>query len=596
MKNKTIEILERNKIDKEFKWSIEDLYHSSEALDLDFEIAKKQIQEFRSFQGALKDKETILQCLKLRDKTSKIIDRIYTYSHMKFDEDSSLEESQILISNAQWLFQSFDESISFIDPELVSLGKEFLNEISLDPKFEDYSFEINDLIRQFPHILTQDEERLISKTSLLSFSPSNIYHHLTISDFEFPDALDSKSRSHPVTQSTYSIYAHNKDRILRENAYKSLFGTYKKHQNMLSSNLDMAFKFINFYSSVRKYSSSIEYSLFSDNVSKDFYKNLINTVKSDLNPLHSYIKFKSKILDQKSIKLFDLNAPLFNSEKEISYQDSKDIVLKSLSPLGEKYISLVLKAFDERWIDVYENKNKTSGAYSTSCYDVHPYILLNYQGRLEDVFTLAHEMGHAIHSALSNSAQPYPKSSYSIISAEIASITNEMLLLEYLLKNAVDTVDKNSLINKFLENARTTLYRQIQFAEFEMKLSEIIDNFQPLTSQNLNNIYDNLNKEYYGEYFETDEYSGVEWARIPHFYSPFYVYKYSTGFSCANYFAQRILSGDTESYIKFLKSGGANFPFYLLRTAGLNLENLEPVQLTIKKFSEKLKEIDKTKD
>lgn len=596
MKNEAIEILERNKIDNEFKWSIEDLYRSNEAIELDFEIAKKQIQEFRNFQGALKEKEIILQCLRLRDKTSKLIDRIYTYSHMKFDEDSSKEESQVLISKAQWLFQSFDESISFIDPELISLGKEFLNEVSLDAKFEDYNFEISDLIRQLPHILTPDEERLISKTSLLSFSPSNIYHHLTISDFEFPDALDSKGRSYPVTQSTYSIYVHNKDRILRENAYKSLFGTYKKHQNMLSSNLDMAFKFINFYSSVRKYSSSIEYSLFSDNVSKDFYKNLIDTVKADLNPFHSYIKFKSKILDQKSVRLFDLNVPLFNSEKEISYQDSKDIVLKSLSPLGEKYTGLVLKAFDERWIDVYENKNKTSGAYSTSCYDVHPYILLNYQGRLEDVFTLVHEMGHAIHSALSNSAQPYPKSSYSIISAEIASITNEMLLLEYLLKNAVDTVDKSSLINKFLENARTTLYRQIQFAEFEMKLSELIDDFQPLTSQNLNDIYNNLNKEYYGEYFETDEYSGVEWARIPHFYSPFYVYKYSTGFACANYFAQRILSGNTESYIKFLKSGGVNFPFDLLRTAGLNLENLEPVQLTIKKFSEKLKEINKAKD
>lgn len=596
MKDKAIEILERNKIDKEFKWSIEDLYCSDEAIELDFEIAKKQIQEFRNFQGALKDKEMILQCLRLRDETSKLIDRIYTYSHMKFDEDSSKEESQVLISKAQWLFQSFDESISFIDPELISLGKEFLNEVSLDAKFEDYNFEISDLIRQLPHILTPDEERLISKTSLLSFSPSNIYHHLTISDFEFPDAIDSKGISYPVTQSTYSIYVHNKDRILRENAYKSLFGTYKKHQNMLSSNLDMAFKFINFYSSVRKYNSSIEYSLFSDNVSKDFYKNLINTVKEGLNPLHSYIKFKSKILDQKSIRLFDLNVPLFNSEKEISYQDSKDIVLKSLSPLGEKYTGLVLKAFDERWVDVYENKNKTSGAYSTSCYDVHPYILLNYQGRLEDVFTLVHEMGHAIHSALSNSAQPYPKSSYSIISAEIASITNEMLLLEYLLKNATNNVDKSSLINKFLENARTTLYRQIQFAEFEMKLSELIDDFQPLTSQNLNNIYNNLNIEYYGEYFETDEYSGVEWARIPHFYSPFYVYKYSTGFACANYFAQRILSGDTEGYIKFLKSGGVNFPFDLLRTAGLNLENLEPVQLTIKKFSEKLKEINKAKD
>ncbi|AWB10912.1 oligoendopeptidase F [Thermodesulfobium acidiphilum] len=591
MENNKIEIPKRTKIDNNYKWSIEDLYISREAFDSDFKKVKKFIQEIKNYQNGLKNKEKILECLKFRDEISKTLDRLYTYAHMKFDEDSSVEESQIMLSNVQWLSQSFEESIAFIEPELISLGKEFLNEISLDPVFEDYNFEIINLIRQIPHTLSQNEEKLLAKTSLLAFSPSNIYHHLTISDFEFPEAFDSNNKLYPVTQGTYSLYVHSKDRILRGSAYKSLFGTYKKHQNMLASNLDMSFKFLNFYSSVRRYESSIDYSLFSDNVSKDFYKNLINIVKSNLQPLHSYIKLKSKILGLERVRLFDLNVSLFHFEKDISFLDSKEIIINSLMPLGKEYIDLVQKAFIERWIDVYENKNKTSGAYSTSCYDVHPYILLNYHGKLEDVFTLVHELGHAIHSALSNKNQPYSKSSYSIISAEIASITNEMLLLEYLLKNALDETEKKFFLNKFLENTRTTLYRQIQFAEFEMKLSELVDNSQPLTAQSLNSIYDNLNREYYGELFETDEYSGVEWSRIPHFYSPFYVYKYATGFSCANYFAQRILNKDITSYIKFLKSGGSNFPLELLKSTGLELESLESVEFTIKKFKERLKEI-----
>ncbi|AEE15214.1 oligoendopeptidase F [Thermodesulfobium narugense DSM 14796] len=591
MKDNKTEILERNKIDSTYKWSIEDLYISKEAFESDFKKAKEFIQDIKNYQNTLNSKEKILECLKFRDEISKILDKLYTYSHMKFDEDSSIEESQIILSNVQWLFQSFEESIAFIEPELISLGEKFLNEISLDPDFEDYNFEIINLIRQIPHTLSQNEEKLLAKTSLLAFSPSNIYHHLTISDFEFPDAFDSNNKPYPVTQGTYSLYVHNKDRTLRESAYKSLFGTYKHHQNMLASNLDMSFKFLNFYSSARKYESSIDYSLFSDNVSKNFYKNLIDIVKSNLQPLHSYIKLKSKVLGLKKVRLFDLNVSLFDFEKDISYQDSIEIIINSLVPLGKEYIDLAQKAFSERWIDVYENKNKASGAYSTSCYDVHPYILLNYHGNLEDVFTLAHELGHAIHSALTNKNQPYPKSSYSIISAEIASITNEMLLLEYLIENTSDKNEKKFFLNKFLENTRTTLYRQIQFAEFEMKISDLIDNSQPLTAQNLNNIYDNLNKEYYGDLFETDEYSGVEWSRIPHFYSPFYVYKYATGFSCANYFAQRILNEDTASYIKFLKSGGSNFPLELLKSAGLDLESLEPVKFTIKKFIEKLREV-----
>jgi len=592
LENSKIEILERDKIDKSYRWSIEDLYPSEEAFDSDFKKAKEYIQEIRDYQHKLKSKEIILECLKFRDKISRILDRLYTYSHMKFDEDSSLEQSQKMLSNSQWLLQSFEEATSFIEPELISLGKDFLDELILDSKFEDYNFEIKNLIRQMPHILSENEEKIVAKTSLLALSPSHIYHHLTISDFEFPDAFDSSGKTYPVTQGTYSLYIHNQDRILRESSYKSLFGTYKKHQNTLASTLDMSFKFLNFYSTTRKYDSSIDYSLFSDNVSKKFYKELINIVKSNLKPLHSYIKLKSKILGLKKVRLFDLNVPLFDSERDISFEDSKDIVINSLSPLGKEYIDLVQRAFSERWIDVYENKNKVSGAYSTSCYDVHPYILLNYKGKLEDLFTMVHEIGHAIHSALANKSQPYTKSSYSIISAEIASITNEILLLEFLTRNTTDKTERNSLLNKFLENTRTTLYRQIQFAEFELKISELIDNFQSLTAQNLNTIYDELNKEYYGEFLETDEFSGVEWARIPHFYSPFYVYKYSTGFSCANYFAERILSKDTGSYINFLKSGGANFPLDLLKSAGVDLESLEPVKLTIKKFSEKLKEID----
>ena len=587
----------RHDIPETQKWHIEDIFPGLSEWEETCKILKTRLNDLSAFKGRLHENEELLNCLALRDELSQSIEKIYAYTRLQRDTDNADQNFQELVGIAENITADYYNATSFIEPEILAQKNMSFRELEKNnPGFCQYKHYLEDLMRKAPHVLPTREEEILSRSKLSTSSAENIFRILTGADISFASATDSKGASHAVSEGSYLLNMTSRDRTLRESTFKSLMGTYKQYRNTLAASLAGNCRSANFYATIHNYPDTLSASLAEDNIPVSLYDNLINTIHANLEPLHDYITLKKEKLALSEFHAFDLYVTLAKENADTfsyTYPEACTIVQAALAPLGESYCEKLSEGFSSGWIDVYENKGKRSGAYSWGIYGVHPFVLLNCQPRYNSVSTIAHEMGHAMHSYLSSKNQTYINSDYSIFCAEVASTTNEILLLEHMLKNA-DKEQKIYLLNQFLEAVRTTVYRQVQFAEFEKCIHEEISAGKTLVAKNLEELWLALNKKYYGKSLTLDQELSAEWSRIPHFYTPFYVYKYATGYSAATTFADLILQNESdakEKYLHFLSSGGSDYSLTLLQKAGVDLNTPMPVEYTLKKFKEKLTEL-----
>lgn len=588
----------RSEINEEFKWRMEDVYENEDLWRNDIEEANKLFPELAKMQGRIaKSAENFKYTIEIMTKIEMIVDKVYFYANQKYYEDLGNSKYHTFSDEAMELYTKFYTVNSFVEPELLEIPKDIIDRYLNENDMEDYRQYFNDLFRQKEHVLSAEMENVLARTQEFSNSPLDIFNVFNNVDLKFPEIEDSDGVKKPLSHATLNIYLESKDRKVRENAFKTLYNSYGAFKNTLSTIYINSLKKDAFYADIRGYKSSREMFLSSNNIPEEVYDNLIKTVNDNLGLLHRYIRLRKKVMGVSELHLYDVYTPMVESyNKTISYDNAQKMVLEGLMPMGDEYISLLEEGFSNHWIDVYENEGKKSGAYSWCVYGTHPYVLLNYQPNLNNVFTIAHEMGHALHSYYSNANQSYSNSSYKIFVAEVASTCNEVLLINHLINNASDKEEKAFLINHFLEQFRTTLFRQTMFAEFENIVHSMVDNSEPLSCDIMCEKYYELNKKYFGDDIIIDRDIEMEWARIPHFYSSFYVYQYATGFSAAVALAKKILSeGDSavEAYKKFLKSGCSDYPIEVLKYAGVDLGKPEPIKCAMEMFGELLDEFEK---
>ena len=586
-------VKKREEINLEDKWKLEKIYANEDAWEKDFNILKKESPKLREFAGKLNDKEEILKYLELNEKVSRLGGTLYVYAHMKSDEDTSNQKYQSYMNKIDAFMAEFASYGAFFVPEILALPDEFIKDlIKNDERFKIYEFMLMDILKEKPHILTKEMEELLALASDCLDAPSSIHNMLTNADMTFGNIKDEDGDEVELTEGNYSSFIKSKDRSVREAAFKRLFGEYKKFDNTLATTLTSSVKSFNFSARVRKYESPIEASLSPNDIPVSVYENAIKTINDNLSSLHRYVKIKKKLLGLEQMHMYDLYVPIIEVEKEkISFDEGVKLANEGLKPLGEEYLNLFNEGINSGWIDKYENKGKRGGAYSWGGYDTMPYVLLNYHNELNDVSTLVHEMGHSLHSYYSRKTQPYYYAGYTLFCAEVASTTNEALLIHYLIEKEQDKKKKLYLINQELEQIRTTVFRQLMFAEFELYTHNALNAGEALTAADYSAKWHELNANYFGPDMVVDEDIDMEWARIPHFYSDFYVYQYATGYAAASAFANAILEGKenaVEKYKGFLKAGGSKYPIDILKDAGVDMTTSEPLEATIHRFNELL--------
>lgn len=590
--------LNRGEIHEKYKWDIDSMYSNEDLWEEDYHNVTKLLNKISNYEGRLNESsDMLLEALRLRDEISSKAENIFVYSKMKKDEDNRVSKYQGLYDKAVSLSVEIQSTFSFVVPEILNMEKKRIYDFMEENEdLRLYKFYLDELLRQKNHVLSESEEKILAMMGEVSHTAKNIYSMLLNADIKFPTIKDSDGGEIEITKGNFVKLLESKDRNVRENAFKGLYSSYENLKNTFGTVLSSSVKKDNFYAKVRRYNSALEASLDDDNISVDVYNNLIKTVRNRIDLMHRYVSIRKKALKLDELHMYDLYTPLVNeAQQDIDYDSSIDIVKQGLKPLGKEYSSIIDEAFKERWIDVYENSGKTTGAYSWGTYNSKPYILLNYQNSIKDVFTLAHEMGHSIHSYLSNKNQPYIYSSYKIFVAEVASTVNEALLMNYLLNKTENKTEKLYLLNHFLEQFRATVYRQTMFAEFEKAIHQKAQEGEAITPDVLCEYYYSLNEFYYGEDIVIDEEIKYEWARIPHFYNPFYVYKYATGHSAAIALSRKILKEGDEAidkYIDFLKSGGSNYPIDLLKGAGIDMATTQPIENALKVFEKLLDEFE----
>ena len=586
-------VKKREEINLEDKWKLEKIYANEDAWEKDFNILKKESPKLREFAGKLNDKEEILKYLELNEKVSRLGETLYVYAHMKSDEDTSNQKYQSYMNKIDAFMAEFASYGAFFVPEILALPDEFIKDlIKNDERYKLYEFMLMDILKEKPHILTKEMEELLALASDCLDAPSSIHNMLTNADMTFGNIKDEDGDEVELTEGNYSSFIKSKDRSVREAAFKRLFGEYKKFDNTLATTLTSSVKSFNFSARVRKYESPIEASLSPNDIPVSVYENAIKTINDNLSSLHRYVKIKKKLLGLEQMHMYDLYVPIIEVEKEkISFDEGVKLANEGLKPLGEEYLNLFNEGINSGWIDKYENKGKRGGAYSWGGYDTMPYVLLNYHNELNDVSTLVHEMGHSLHSYYSRKTQPYYYAGYTLFCAEVASTTNEALLIHYLIEKEQDKKKKLYLINQELEQIRTTVFRQLMFAEFELYTHNALNAGEALTAADYSAKWHELNANYFGPDMVVDEDIDMEWARIPHFYSDFYVYQYATGYAAASAFANAILEGKenaVEKYKGFLKAGGSKYPIDILKDAGVDMTTSEPLEATIHRFNELL--------
>lgn len=590
-------IPQRQEIAAENKWSIEDIYATDELWEADYAKAKSFAEKIATYKGLLStSSEKLLEYMKLDDELSVLLDSLVNYAQRKNDEDTRVAKYQDMVSRVEMLYVEIAGAASFVTPELLSISDEDMERFYKEQSgLALYKRSFDSIRRRRAHILSEAEERIMALTGEMAGSPDNIFSMFNDADLKFPDAVDKDGNAHQVTHGSYIPLVQSSDRVLRKSAFESLYHVYEGFKNTSAAVLSSQVKTLVFSARARKYSNTLEAALDRNEVPVEVYSRLIEAVHDNMGYMHRYVKLRKKLLGVDELHAYDLYTPLVNDlDIKIPFEQAKQEVYDSLAPMGEDYRAIFRKGLEQRWIDVYENEGKRSGAYSAGA-RVHPFVLLNHKDTLDSEFTLAHEMGHAIHSYLSNTNQPVAYADYVIFVAEVASTCNESLLMQHLLRSTDDKKRRAYLINYFLEQFRTTLYRQTMFAEFELMINQKAENGESLTAESLCEMYRELNKQYYGDDLIIDSELDMEWARIPHFYYDYYVYQYATGFSAAIALSQRILNEGApavKDYIGFLSGGCSRDPISLLKGAGVDMTSKQPVESALKLFGTLLDEME----
>ena len=582
--------MKRSEVELKYKWAVEDVFPSDEAWEAAFETLAPKL-DFAKYRGTLNAVENVLAYFKAEEAVAIEVMRAYLYAFIKHDEDVSNTKYMGYLGKMMGLLTKYSTETAFATPELTMLPEETLKAFAEDERLKDYDYMLSRLIKEKKYILSEAEERILAQTSEPLSVASDVFGMLDDAELNAPE-IEFEGKIQPITNGLYSMIMSGGDREKRKEAYKLYYSAYGKILGTLATTYYGNVKKDIFYKNVRGYESCLNKSLMGEDVDESVYRTLIKCVNDATPVMHRYMQVRKRVLGYDEMYMYDVYPSLVeDAELRLSFEDAYELVLKGLAPLGEEYISLLKKGRDERWIDVCETEGKRSGAYSIGIYGCHPYVLLNYRPTTHNVFTIAHEMGHSMHSYFSNSRQPYAKADYTLFVAEVASTVNEVLLLKYLLNTTEDKALKKYLLNYFMDMIRTTLFRQTQFAEFEEMAHEMAEAGEPLNKDNLSALYDGLNKKYYGDAVTYDKEISMEWARIPHFYRSFYVYKYATGITAAICIANKILSEGQpaiEKYFSFLSGGGSTDPVSLLKGAGADLTKEETFLAAMKEFEDAL--------
>lgn len=594
--------LPRIEIQKSDQWNLDVLYPSLDVWKKAFQEAapatSPRFPAIASFKGTLNQgPEVLKKALETVLDLDRRLSKLYTYVHLKHDEEITENQAKTAYVEALGALHDFSQEASWFEPELLALPAETIESYLQSPVLKEFSFYLEKLFRMKPHTLSEDKELLLAMSGKALSATAKAFSAINDADFKFDPVHDSKNEPHPLTHATFSLHLRSKDRTLRENTFKNYYQRYHGFENTLAELLNGQIEAHVFNAKARGFKSSLEASLFPNNIDPSVYHALINAVHEEIGALHKYVELRAKVLNLEPLRMYDLQVPLVaDFELTVPYKEAEELIIQSVSPLGNEYQNALKKGLEQdRWVDRFENKNKRSGGYSSGCYDSYPYILMNYKNILRDVFTLSHEAGHSMHSYFSRKQQPYCYSNYSIFIAEVASTFNEELLMQAMLKNARSREEKIFLITQKIEDIRATLFRQTQFAEFELLLHTFAEKNVPLTPQLLNQEYLKLNNFYYGSAIEQEPLNASEWSRIPHFYYNFYVYQYATGISAALALADRVMQGgqqEQSDYLNFLKSGGSVYPLEALKIAGIDMQSVEPVKKAIGKFRGLLKELE----
>ena len=585
----------RAEMDPVFMWDLSDIFDSRSDWEAALADAEKNVERLPALRGTLtRSFGELKDGLDAIYAAAEEVERVYIYANLHKESDNGDASYQDMAGRAVNLYVSFSSAVSFMSPELLSAGDRWLADAAEDSSLAAYKHELLDIARRRAHTLDEHGENMLSRLSDAASAPSDAFGMLESVDMTFPNTHDAEKREVPLTHGTYQSFMTSEVREVRREAYEKYFGEFKRYINTFAAMYAGSVKFDEYFAGVRSFDSAREAALFASNVPIKVYDSLIETVYSGFPDMRRYTELRRRMLGLDRIEMYDLYCPIVAGvDQEYTYEDACRLVLEACRPLGDRYRELLLRAMNERWIDVYENRGKTTGAFSCGVYGVHPYVLLNFTGRLDDVFTLAHELGHAMHSYLSDEAQEFASHDYMITVAEVASTVNEVLLTKYLLQTETDVRRRAYVLNHFLEGFRTTVFRQTLFAEFESRAHDMYRNGTPLTAESLSTLYRELNLRYY-DGVEVGELHSVEWARIPHFYRAFYVYQYATGFCAATAIAQNIVdSGDASDYLTFLSTGGSDYPIEELKLTGIDLSSPEPVKLALGVFAESVDEMER---
>ncbi|WP_304171832.1 oligoendopeptidase F [Limnochorda pilosa] len=595
----TVEVPDRASIPEEDRWRLEDIFPNDEAWEAAFHELEGLIDKLAAFRGTLgQSGEQLLAFLQLNDEVGQRAEALWGYAHMRLDEDTTHPESQGRQARALNLLVRLESAVAFATPEILAIPPEQLERFLQEtPGLEGYRHALDEIQRRRPHTLSEAEERLLAMAGEVGQSPAQIFQMINEADIRFPTVRDEAGREVEITHARFLKLMESRDRRVRRETFQGLYATYQKQRNTLAATLAAQVQKNIFFARARRFGSALEAALFPSNIPVSVYTNLIETVRQGLPALHRYMALRKRALGLDEHHMYDIYTPIVPEVTvRIPWQEAQELAAAALAPLGEEYVRVLREGFRSRWIDVYENRGKRSGAYSTGVYGVHPYVLLNYQETLDDLFTLVHEMGHALHTYFSNRSQPYVYANYSIFVAEVASTLNEALLAHHLLERWDDRARRLYVLNHQLDTFRTTLFRQTMFAEFEQRIHQEAEAGRPLTAERLAELYGELNAAYHGPAVVNDEEIRLEWARIPHFYMNFYVYQYATGFSAAQALARRILEEGqpaVEAYLAFLSSGSSDYPLAVLQRAGVDMTSPEPVRQAIQAFHELVQELER---
>ncbi len=597
-KNNTENIPQRADIEEKFKWDLSALYKDDKAWEADYTKAQQIIESAKEYSGKLNDSpKTLFDCLENRSNLLLICGNLFQYAKLNQDLDSRLSKYQAMTERASMIMSQGNAAFSFVEPELLTLDDARLEELAAQfPKTDIYDFYIKELIRSRAHIRSAEVEEILAQVDVIARGPNNIFTLLDNADIKYPSITDENGNEVQLTKQRYARFMESSNQQIRKAAREAFISSYKNQINTIGATLSAAVSRDVFYTRARKFDSSLHKALDAFNIPVSVYRSLLETTESDLAGIHKWMELRKKILKLDKIYPYDMFCPLFPEQNyEVDYDGAVKEVVEAVKPLGKKYGEVIKKGFDNRWVDVYETEGKRGGAYSWGNYSSHPFVLMNYNDTIDNMFTLAHEMGHCLHSYLSNQNQPFQKAQYSIFVAEVASTLNEGLMLKYLLDKATDKKQKLFLLNRHIDNTFGTFFMQVLFSRFELTIHEIVESGEALSPDTMNNLWEKLQKKYFGPVVTTDENTKYNWARIPHFYMTYYVFQYATSFAASQAILKKFLAGESgiiDKYLELLSSGGNDYPIKQLKKCGVDMTTPDPVKATLKLFADEVDEVE----